>query len=95
MTTFESLDETPVFFDTAPNKTIDQQGVRSVRIRTTGSDKRHITVVITFTADGQLPPPMVIFKEKRPLNLRTLHGFIIAVQEKAWMDTQLMTRYAC
>ena len=88
-----NMDETPVYFDIVPNKTIDQRGVRSVQVKTTGGDKRHITVVLTCTADGQLPPPMVIFKGKRQLNLRAPPGFIIAVQEKAWMDAALMSRY--
>ena len=57
-----NMDETPEYFDLVPGKTIDRVGVKSCVIRSTGAEKRHITVVLTVTGDGS----MVIFKGKAP-----------------------------
>ena len=59
-----NMDETPLFFDMAPNRTVSQKGVKEVRVRTTGAEKRHITVVLACTGSGEMLPPMVIFKGK-------------------------------
>ena len=55
------MDETPVFFDMVPGKSLVQKGQKSVTIRTSGSDKRPVTVVLTVAADGFILPPMIIF----------------------------------
>ena len=89
-----NMDETPAFFDLVPNKVVDRVGSKDCRVITTGSEKRHITVVLTVMADGQMPPPMVTFKSKRKLKLTGVpDGMIVAVQEKAWMDHTLMQVY--
>ena len=33
------MDETPVFLDLVPNKVVDQKGKKTVRVRTTNSEK--------------------------------------------------------
>ena len=88
-----NMDETPVYFDLVPGKTIDQVGVKSCVIRSTGAEKRHITVVLTVAADGSMLPPMVIFKGKRRLKLTAHEGVLVCVQTKAWMDEELMKEY--
>ena len=73
-----NMDETPVFFDTVPNKTVDIKGTKTVKVRTTRSEKRHVTLVLTVTASGEMLPPMVIFKGKRTIgccNKQTLQGY--------------------
>jgi hypothetical protein len=57
-----TMDETPLYFDMVPNRSLDLKGVRTVRVRTTGADKRHITVVLSCSASGVMLPPLVIFK---------------------------------
>ena len=47
-----NMDETPIYFDS---------------VRNTGAEKRHLTVVLAATVDGQILPPMVMFKGKRNL----------------------------
>lgn len=75
-------------------KTVDQVGVRIVSIRTTGADKRHLTVVLACTASGELLPPMLIFKGKRALKgLKYPRGWINTIQEKGWMNEQFMYRW--
>ena len=88
-----NMDETPVYFDLIPNKTIDRVGTKSCIVRSTGSEKRHITVVLTVRAIGCMLPPMIIFKGKRALKLNVPEGVVVAVQEKAWMDQKLVEDY--
>jgi hypothetical protein len=54
------MDETPLYFDIVPGKTIERIGMKTVKVRTTGSEKRHITVVLRCTAAGDFLPPMII-----------------------------------
>ena len=88
-----NMDETPVYFDHVPGKTIDRVGVKSCIIRSTGAEKRHIMVVLTVAVDGSMLPHMVIFKGKRRLKLIASEGVLVSVQTKAWMDEDLMTEY--
>lgn len=85
-----------MFFDMVPGKTIDVRGKKTIKVRTTGSEKRHITVVLACMASGEFLPPMVIFKGKTECpvqNLKYPEGFVIATQPKAWMDEDLMIRW--
>lgn len=88
-----NMDEIPTYFDIVPNKMIDKVEVREVRVHTTGAEKRHVIIVLTVTADGKIQPPMVIFQAKRKLNIKLSSGIIMEVEEKAWMDQQLMKVY--
>ena len=89
-----NMDETPVYFDLVSNKVVDRKGAKDCRVITTGAEKRHVTVVLTVMADGQMPPPMIIFKGKRALKLTNVpDGMVVTVQDKAWMDHELMNVY--
>ncbi len=91
-----NMDETPVYFDIVPGKTIQVKGRKMVRVRTTGSEKRHITVVLSCTANGDMLPPMIIFKGKTQRSIKGLkapESVIIAHQAKAWMDGELMLEW--
>ena len=79
------MDETPVFFDMVPEKSLVQKSQKSVTIRTSGSEKRHVTVVLTVAADGFILPPMVIFRGKTNQTIKNIEapeGFVIIRQEK-------------
>ena len=39
-----NMDETPVYFDMVPGKTVDVRGKKTIKVRMTESEKRHITV---------------------------------------------------
>ena len=87
------MDETPAFFDMVPAKSIASKGVKECVVRTTGSEKKHLTVVLSATGDGKMLPPMIIFKGKTDKTIKNLNipkGFIVKTQEKAWMDDDLM-----
>jgi len=89
-----NMDETPVFFDLVPNKTVDMQGNKSVIVRTSGGDKRHVTVMLAVSASGKVLPTFVIFKGKRPLkDIKAPSDVIVPVQEKAWVDESIMLKW--
>ena len=91
-----NMDETPVFFDLVPSKTVDVRGKKSIRVRTTKSEKKHITAVLSCVATGEMLPPMIIFKGK---TTRSIHGVksngraVITYQQKAWMDEDVMKQW--
>ena len=80
-----NIGKTPVFFDMVPEKSLVQKSQKSVTIRTSGSEKRHVTVVLTVAADGFILPPMVIFRGKTNQTIKNIEapeGFVIIRQEK-------------
>ena len=88
-----NMDETPAFVDMIPAKSICKTGSRECIIRTSGSEKKHITVELSATANGTMLPPMLIFKGKPDKTIKKLYiseGFIVKTQEKSWMGEGLM-----
>ena len=84
-----NMDETPLYFDIPGSHTVHRKGCREVCIRSTGAEKRRLTIILACTAAGDMLP-MLIFKGKRALkNLRIPAGVIVAVQPKAWNDVAL------
>ena len=62
-------------------------------IRTSDSEKRKVTVVLTVAADGFTLPPMIIFRDKINQTIKDIEApesFVIVTQEKAWVDESLM-----
>ena len=59
-----NMDETPVYFHLVLSKVVDKNEVKSCIVKTTGADKRHITVTLTVTANGEMLAPFIIFKGK-------------------------------
>ena len=75
-----NMDETPAFFDMIPEKSIYKTGSREYIVRTSGSKKKHVTVVLSTVADGTMLPPMLIFKGKTDKTIKKLRipkGFIV------------------
>ena len=88
-----NMDETPAFFDMVPSKSICKTGSKECIVRTSGREKKHVTIVLSTTADGKMLPPMIIFKGKTTKTIEKLRfpdGFIVKTQAKAWMDEELM-----
>ena len=57
-------DETPVFFDTPHNQTMEKVGAKEVRIKSTGGDKKMVTVMLLWCSDGTKARPTIVFKGK-------------------------------
>ena len=61
-------------------------------MHTTGSEKRHLTVTLCVTLEGNVLPALAVFKGKRSLDIRTQDAFV-RTQEKAWMDEDMMLEW--
>ena len=91
-----NMDETPVFFDTVPSKTVDTRGKKSIKVRTTGSEKRRITAVLSCTSTGKMLPPMIIFKgttTRCTRGISSSNGTVVSYQKKAWVDEHEMMKW--
>ena len=85
-----NMDESPIQFDMPSNRTVSKTGKKTVKIRTTGNEKNGLTVVLTCTGDGSKLKPLVIFKRKTMPKIGNKHGIVVAMQEKGWMDENIM-----
>ena len=85
-----NMDETPLMFDMPPNRTINNTGEKTVKIRTTGNEKNRVTVMLACCRDGSKLKPMVIFKRKTIPKMDNKHGVVVSAQEKGWMDSEQM-----
>ena len=82
-----NMDETPVYMDMLPGKTVNKKGQKSIIMKSTGHEKNRYTVVLTVMADGTKLKPFIIFKRaKVPSKLTFPAGVIIHCNEKGWMD---------
>ena len=89
----DNMDETPVFFDMVQEKSLVQKGQKLVTIRTSASEKRHVTIALTVAVDVFILPPMIIFRDKTNQTIKDVEapeGFDIVTPEKGWMDESLM-----
>ena len=59
-----NMDEAPAFFDIVPSKCIAAKVTKECVVCTSGSETKHLTVVLSATGDGKMLPPMIIFKGK-------------------------------
>ena len=56
-----NMDETPIFFNMYPNKTIAKKGNKTILIKTQSQEKSRISVILCINADGE-KTPFLIFK---------------------------------
>ena len=91
-----NVDETAVFFDLAPSRTIDIEGRKHIWIKSDKSGKLRITVVLAVAADGTKLPPVAIINPKKfskYAEIHIPHGIVVWEQAKAWMTTELFQKY--
>ena len=84
-----NMDESPIQFDMPSTRTVSKTGEKTVKIRTTGNEKNRLTVVLTCAGDGSKLKTVVIFKRMTMPKIPNKHGDV-AVQEKGWMDENIM-----
>ena len=88
-----AMDETELQLDMPGRTTLEEQGSRTVAIKTTGHEDR-FTVVLGARADGTKLQPMVIFKGKRKdRSLENITGVVVEMQENVWMTEELTLRW--
>ena len=62
-------------------------------VRSSGSEKKHLTGLSSATAYGQMLPPMIIFRGKSDrtiCNLIISPDFIVKIHKKAWIGYDLL-----
>ena len=93
-----NMDQTPVPFNLAPNRTLATKGLRTVGIRRTGNSTKRATVALAITASGEKLKPMVVFKgspngliARRELpTYDTRDKVECRCQKAAWQDGELI-----
>ena len=73
------------------NSTVEEKGIKSVPVLTTGHDNDSFTVMLADLGDGTKLPPYVVFKRKTmPKKMTFIHGLVVRCQEKGWMNEELV-----
>uniref|UniRef100_H3AXG2 HTH CENPB-type domain-containing protein n=1 Tax=Latimeria chalumnae TaxID=7897 RepID=H3AXG2_LATCH len=81
--------ETPVTFDLPSNQSVSPLGLKTVLVKTTGHEKPHFMITLTYLADGSKLKPLVIFKRKTlPENKVFPSGVLVRVHLKGWIDEE-------
>jgi hypothetical protein len=90
-----NMDQTPIFFCMLPRTTLERIGSRTVNVRTPTASTLRVTVAVTITANGDMLPPLFVFKGKPGGRIsREFTGYpsggVYTVQDSAWMDESIM-----
>lgn len=89
-----NMDETPFWFDLPANNSIDVQGIKTVKSKTTGNEKMRFTVVLTALSSGRKLRPMLIFKNLKNVPKGNFPPeCVITVAKGGSMTTTLMEQY--
>ena len=89
-----NTDEVPMCFDAPYSRTVDETGVNTVPITTTGNEKTHFTVVLACSETGKKLKPLVIFKRKTLSKENVPNGVVVHCQSKGWVDRDGMAVWA-
>ena len=93
------MDETPLFFNMLPNKTIAKRDKKTILIKSQNQEKCRITIILCIVADGDKLPPVIIFKgktggriEKELSNNKYVkeNKWFISVNENAWATNKII-----
>ena len=76
------------------SRTVDETGVNTVPITTTGNEKTHFTVVLACSETGKKLKPLVIFKRKTLPKENVSNGVVVHCQSKGWVDRDGMAVWA-
>ena len=88
-----NMDKIPVFFDMISPQFTTKKCERECVVRSSGSEKKHLTVVLSATADELMIPPTIVFRGKTYktiCNLNIPPTFIVKTEENVSMDHDLM-----
>ena len=91
-----NMDETAVYLNCSPSRTVHQKGEKTVSIMIGGTSSRRFTLAVTVAMDGTKLPLFVIFKGvpggrvEKQLTAELPEGVVGCVQRKGWMDNRTM-----
>jgi len=87
-----NMDQTPITYSFHARTTLEANGTKTIQVRASTNDTKHVTVTATVTASGKMLPPFMIFKGASHGRIATREfvtypaGGKCACQPKAWMD---------
>ena len=93
-----NMDETPIMFEMVGKATIVKIGERNINIRTFGSERSRISVILCISASRSKLPPLLIFKGKKRgyiedklkknpnVKAQKIH---VLCQENSWADSNI------
>ena len=98
-----NTDETPIWFEFYAKKAIAKIGEKHINIRTFGTEKIRITVLLTILGNGIKLPPLLVFKGKPNGNIIynrlqkhpsvTKGTIIVKCQENSWVNQEIFLDY--
>ena len=91
------MDETAVWADMVSDMTVDKTGTCTITMKSTGHEKRHVSVCLTAKADGSKLKPFILFKnakhETRVLSKEFRTQCVIVSSSNGWMNDDLTMEY--
>lgn len=93
-----NFDETAIYHHPAKKKVIARKGAKNVYNVASGSQKQCSTVLLGCNANGDCPPPMVVFKyERLPSSLLRVmpKPITLGYTKSGWMNGDTFYSYMC
>ena len=59
-----NMDETALFLNMSPKRTINEKGDNTIMIKTLGQEKQRITILLSISDEGDKLAPLVVFKDR-------------------------------
>lgn len=87
-----NMDETPVWVDMPGDYTLEERGVRTVTMGSTGHEKSRITVCLAAMGDGTKLHPLVLLKGVRPPKNIPL-GVYVLMTPAAWSNESVIEHW--
>ena len=86
-----------MFYDLVTKSTFEKKGKSEVKIKTTGSSKKMVTVIPVASSDGEKKPISIIFKgkgkTKEDKDLITRKDCIVMFSNNSWAQTATTTQF--
>jgi hypothetical protein len=88
------MDEMPMYFDSPTNRTFDQTGAETIKIKTSNSEKLRFTLILCAYNDGSKCLPAIIFKGlKKVPKCKFPKGIVIMVSESGSINTEILNEW--
>ena len=85
-----NMDETPIWADTPSKTTVDQRGLKTVPIKSTGHEKQRMAICLAVKADGSTMKPFIVIPGKKVKSeIAAIKGAIAKCSANRWMNDEL------
>ena len=85
-----NMDETSIWADMRSKTTVDQRGLKTVSIKSTGHEKQRMTVCLAIKTDGSKMKPFVVIPGKKVKGETVaIKGAIVKCSANSWMNDEL------